>query len=179
MLPRIIGRPADAEQLIIRAGQRAEEVQRAAAADIERSLLAEAGTDTAAEAAAAEAAGGGILEGLAAAGGAAAEGAGAAAAAAFPIAEGLGMAAGVATGGVAALAGGAADCIKEGAGCYQATAGTLPRARAANPADYGRRLAGPRQHQNSLSLRQQRCHERFQPRHGPSSVLDQADSAVC
>ena len=36
MLPRIIGRPADAEQLIIRAGQRAEEVQRAAAADIER-----------------------------------------------------------------------------------------------------------------------------------------------
>ena len=36
MLPRVIGRPADAEQLIIRAGQRAEEVQRAAAADIER-----------------------------------------------------------------------------------------------------------------------------------------------
>ena len=36
VLPRIIGRPADAEQLIIRAGQRAEEVQRAAAADIER-----------------------------------------------------------------------------------------------------------------------------------------------
>ena len=32
VLPRIIGRPADAEQLIIRAGQRAEEVQRAAAA---------------------------------------------------------------------------------------------------------------------------------------------------
>ena len=32
MLPRIIGRPADAEQLIIRAGQCAEEVQRAAAA---------------------------------------------------------------------------------------------------------------------------------------------------
>ena len=92
-LPRIIGRPADAEQLIIRAGQRAEEVQRAAAADIERfaaeqaaaeggelaPLLAEAGTQTAAEAAAAEAAGGGILEGLAAAGGAAAEGVGTAA----------------------------------------------------------------------------------------------------
>ena len=38
VLPRIIGRPADAEQLIIRAGQRAEEVQRAAAADVERSL---------------------------------------------------------------------------------------------------------------------------------------------
>ena len=128
VLPRIIGRPADAEQLIIRAGQRAEEVQRAAAADIERfaaeqaaakggelaPLLAEAGTQTAAEAAAAEAAGGGILEGLTAAGGAAAEGAGTAAAAAFPIAEGLGMAAGVATGGVAALAGGAAYGLYQG-----------------------------------------------------------------
>ena len=128
VLPRIIGRPADAEQLIIRAGQRAEEVQRAAAADIERfaaeqaaaeggelaPLLAEAGTQTAAEAAAAEAAGGGILEGLAAAGGAAAEGAGTAAAAAFPIAESLGMAAGVATGGVAALAGGAAYGLYQG-----------------------------------------------------------------
>ena len=124
MLPRIISRPADAEQLIIRAGQRAQDVERAAAADIERfaaeqaaaeggelaPLLAEAGTQTAAEAAA----GGGILEGLAAAGGAAAEGAGTAAAAAFPIAEGLGMAAGVATGGVAALAGGAAYGLYQG-----------------------------------------------------------------
>ena len=36
VLPRIIGRPADAEQLIIRAGQRAQEVERAAAADIEQ-----------------------------------------------------------------------------------------------------------------------------------------------
>ena len=137
VLPRIISRPADAEQLIIRAGQRAQDVERAAAADIERfaaeqaaaeggelaPLLAEAGTQTAAEAAA----GGGILEGLAAAGGAAAEGAGTAAAAAFPIAEGLGMAAGVATGGVAAL-----DYIKAVAGCYQATAGTQPRAQAAS-----------------------------------------------
>ena len=119
VLPRIIGRPADAEQLIIRAGQRAEDVQRAAAADIERfateqaaaeggelaPLLAEAGTQTVAEAAAAEAPGG-ILEGLAAAGGAAA--------ATFPIAEGLGMAAGVATGGVAALAGGAAYGLYQG-----------------------------------------------------------------
>ena len=83
VLPRIIGRPAEAEQLIIRAGQRAQDVERAAAADIEQfaaeqaaaeggelaPLLAEAGTQTAAEAAAAEAAGGGILEGLAAAGG--------------------------------------------------------------------------------------------------------------
>ena len=77
-------------------------------------LLAEAGTQTAAEAAAAEAAGGGILEGLAAAGGAAAEGIGTAAAATFPIAEGLGMAAGVATGGVAALAGGAAYGLYQG-----------------------------------------------------------------
>ena len=97
MLPRIIGRPAEAEQLIIRAGQRAQDVERAAAADIEQfaaeqaaaeggelaPLLAEAGTQTAAEAAAAEAAGGGILEGLAAAGGAAAEGIGTAAAATF------------------------------------------------------------------------------------------------
>ena len=150
MLPRIIGRLADAEQLIIRAGQRAQGVERAAAADIEQfaaeqaaaeggelaPLLAEAGTQTAAEAAAAEAAGGGILEGLAAAGGAAAEGAGTAAAAAFPIVEGLGMAAGVATGGVAALAGGAAygpmDCIKVGAGCYQATAEMQPQAQAAS-----------------------------------------------
>ena len=73
-------------------------------------LLAEAGTQTAA----AEAAGGGILEGLAVAGSAAAEGAGTAAAAAFPIAEGLGMAAGVATGGVAALAGGAAYGLYQG-----------------------------------------------------------------
>ena len=127
MLPRIIGRPADAEQLIIRAGQRAQEVQRAAAADIEQfvaeqaaaeggelvPLFAEAGTQTA-EAAAAEAAGGGILEGLAAAGGAAAQGVGAAAAAAFPIAEGLGMAAGVATGGAVALAGGAAYGLYRG-----------------------------------------------------------------
>ena len=60
MLPRIIGRPAEAEQLIIRAGQRAQDVERAAAADIEQfaaeqaaaELLAEAGTQTAAEAAA-------------------------------------------------------------------------------------------------------------------------------
>ena len=36
VLPRIIGRPADAEQLIIRAGQRAQDVERAAAADIEQ-----------------------------------------------------------------------------------------------------------------------------------------------
>ena len=128
MLPRIIGRPAEAEQLIIRTGQRAQDVERAAAADIEQfaaeqaaaeggelaPLLAEAGTQTAAEAAAAEAAGGGILEGLAAAGGAAAEGIGTAAAATFPIAEGLGMAAGVATGGVAALAGGAAYGLYQG-----------------------------------------------------------------
>ena len=71
-------------------------MERAATADIEQfaaeqaaaeggelaPLLAEAGTQTAAEAAAAEAAGSGILEGLAAAGGAAAEGAGTAAAAA-------------------------------------------------------------------------------------------------
>ena len=135
MLPRIIGRPADAEQLIIRAGQRAQDVERAATADIEQfaaeqaaaeggelvPLLAEAGTQTAAEAAAAEAVGGGILEGLAAAGGAAAEGAGTAAAAAFPIAEGLGMAAVSLT-----------DCIEEGAGCYRATAETRPRARAAS-----------------------------------------------
>ena len=35
-LPQIIGRPADAEQLIMRAGQRAQEFQRAAAADIEQ-----------------------------------------------------------------------------------------------------------------------------------------------
>ena len=59
VLPRIIGRPAEAEQLIIRAGQRAQDVERAAAADIEplqnaAPLLAEAGTQTAAEAAAAE-----------------------------------------------------------------------------------------------------------------------------
>ena len=101
-LPRIIGRPADAEQLIVRAGQRAQEVERAAAQDIETfaveqaaaeggelvPLLAEAGAQTA-EAAAAEAAGGGILGGLAAAGGAAAEGAGGCRS---PIAEGLGMA---------------------------------------------------------------------------------------
>ena len=126
-LPQIIGRPAEAEQLIARAGQRAQEVERAAAQDIETfaaeqaaaeggelvPLLAETGTQTA-EAVAAEAAGGGILGGLAAAGGAAAEGAGAAAAAAFPIAEGLGMAAGVATGGAAALAGGAAYGLYQG-----------------------------------------------------------------
>ena len=36
VLPRIIGRPADVEQLIIRAGQRAQDVERAAAADIEQ-----------------------------------------------------------------------------------------------------------------------------------------------
>ena len=128
VLPRIIGRPADAEQLIIRAGQRAQDVERAATADIEQfaaeqaaaeggelaPLLVEAGTQTAAEAAAAEAAGGGILEGLAAAGGAAAEGLGTAAAATFPIAEGLGMAAGAATRGVAALAGGAAYGLYQG-----------------------------------------------------------------
>ena len=47
-LPQIIGRPADAEQLIMRAGQRAQEFQRAAAADIEQTaeitpLLAETG----------------------------------------------------------------------------------------------------------------------------------------
>ena len=118
-LPRIIGRPADAEQLIVRAGQRAQEVGRAAAQDIETFAVKAASScpcllklpAQTVEAAAAEAAGGGIL---AAAGGAAAEGAGTAAAAAFPMAEGLGMAAGVATGGAAALAGGAAYGLYQG-----------------------------------------------------------------
>ncbi|CAE7531891.1 unnamed protein product, partial [Symbiodinium pilosum] len=101
---------------------RAQEVERAAAQDIETfaaeqaaeggelvALLAEAGTQTA-EAAAAEAAGGGILGGLAAA----AEGVGAAAAAAFPIAEKLHMTTSVTTGGAAALAGGAAYGLYQG-----------------------------------------------------------------
>ena len=67
VLPRIIGRCADAEQLIVRAGGLPPKTWR----PLQRNrlpLLAEAGTQTA---------GGGILEGLAAAGGAAAEGAGA------------------------------------------------------------------------------------------------------
>ncbi|CAE7598869.1 unnamed protein product, partial [Symbiodinium sp. CCMP2456] len=122
--PTIIGRPSQAEELITRAGQRAQEAERAAAADIEEfaaqqaaaeggemtPLLAEAGTQTAA--AAAE--GGAALAGLSAFGGAAVEGAGEAAAMAFPLAEGLGMAAGVATGGAAALAGGAAYGLYRG-----------------------------------------------------------------
>ena len=47
VLPRIIGRPADAEQLIIRAGQRAQEVERAAAADIEQFAAEQAAAETA------------------------------------------------------------------------------------------------------------------------------------
>ena len=47
VLPRIIGRPADAEQLIIRAGQRAQEVERAAAADIEQFAAQQAAAETA------------------------------------------------------------------------------------------------------------------------------------
>ena len=47
MLPQIIGRPADAEQLITRAGQRAQEVQRAAAADIEQFAAEQAAAETA------------------------------------------------------------------------------------------------------------------------------------
>ena len=46
VLPRIIGRPADAEQLIIRAGQRAQEVERAAAADIEQFAAEQAAAET-------------------------------------------------------------------------------------------------------------------------------------
>ena len=44
--PQIIGRPADAEQLIMRAGQRAQEVQRAAAADIEEFAAEQAAAET-------------------------------------------------------------------------------------------------------------------------------------
>ena len=47
VLPRIIGRPADAEQLIIRAGQRAQEVERAAADDIEQFAAEQAAAETA------------------------------------------------------------------------------------------------------------------------------------
>ena len=125
--PQIIGRPNETEELIVRAGQRAQDVERAAAQDIEQfaaeqaaaeggelvpllAETAEVGTQTAA---AAEA-GGGLLGGLAAFGGAAGEAAGGAAAAAFPVAEGLGLAAGVATGGAAALAGGVALGLYEG-----------------------------------------------------------------
>ena len=125
--PQTIGRPSEAEELIVRAGQRAQDVERAAAQDIEQfaaeqaaaeggelvPLLAETaeiGTQTAA---AAEA-GGGLLGGLTAFGGAASEAAGGAAAAAFPIAEGFGIATGVATGGAAALAGGAILGLYEG-----------------------------------------------------------------
>ena len=128
--PQIVGRPSEAEELIVRAGQRAQDVERAAAQDIEQfaaeqaaaeggelvPLLAESaeiGTQTAAAAAAAEG-GGGLLGGLAAFGGVAAEGAGTAAAVGFPVAEGLGLAAGVATGGAAALAGGVALGLYEG-----------------------------------------------------------------
>ena len=46
-LPRIIGRPADAEQLIIRAGQRAQDVERAAAADIEQFAAEQAAAELA------------------------------------------------------------------------------------------------------------------------------------
>ena len=44
-LPRIIGRPADAEQLIVRAGQRAQEVGRAAAQDIETFAVEQAAAE--------------------------------------------------------------------------------------------------------------------------------------
>ena len=47
VLPQIIGRPADAEQLIMRAGQRAQEVQRAAATDIEQFAAEQAAAETA------------------------------------------------------------------------------------------------------------------------------------
>ena len=47
VLPRIIGRPAEAEQLIIRAGQRAQDVERAAAADIEQFAAEQAAAETA------------------------------------------------------------------------------------------------------------------------------------
>ncbi|OLP94936.1 hypothetical protein AK812_SmicGene22989 [Symbiodinium microadriaticum] len=121
---QIIGRPNETEELIVRAGQRAQDVECAAAQDIEQfaaeqaaaeggelvPLLAETaeiGTQTAE-------AGGGLLGGLTAFGGAAGEAAGGAAAAAFPIAEGFGMPAGVATGGAAALAGGAVLGLYEG-----------------------------------------------------------------
>ena len=46
-LPRIIGRPANAEQLIIRAGQRAQEVERAAAAKLEQFAAEQAAAETA------------------------------------------------------------------------------------------------------------------------------------
>ena len=41
----IIGRPADAEQLIVRAGQRAQEVERAAAQDIETFAVEQAAAE--------------------------------------------------------------------------------------------------------------------------------------
>ena len=44
-LPQIIGRPADAEQLIVRAGQRAQEVERAAAQDIETFVVEQAAAE--------------------------------------------------------------------------------------------------------------------------------------
>ena len=44
-LPRIIGRPADAQQLIVRAGQRAQEVGRAAAQDIETFAVEQAAAE--------------------------------------------------------------------------------------------------------------------------------------
>ena len=70
VIPQIIGRPADAQRVIEQAGQRAQEIQRAAAQDIEQFAAEQAAAETAeitpllAEtgAAAGEAAGAGALE---------------------------------------------------------------------------------------------------------------------
>ena len=105
VLPRIIGRPADAEQLIIRAGQRAQEVERAAAADIEQFAAEQAAAETAE-----------ITPLLAETGAAAAETGGFAA---------------VATGAAEALGGAAAAVLAPG----QVLRPSPPRATSAEPAE--------------------------------------------
>ena len=150
-LPQIIGRPADAEQLIMRAGQRAQKFQRAAAADIEQFAAEQAAAQTAeitpllAETGAAAAETGG----LAAVATGAAEALGGAAAAALapevaiPAALGLVAGAGGAMlagrseagtqtepprgSGVAAAAGGALEGVRAGASAFP-TARNIGRA---------------------------------------------------
>ena len=118
VFPQIIGRPTDAQRVIEQAGQRAQEIERAAAQDIEQFVAEQAAAETAditpllAEtgAGAGEAAGVGALEVLGGAVGAvvapkfaggAFEGA-RAGASAFPTARNLGRAGGAAVGGLGA-----------------------------------------------------------------------------
>ena len=148
VLPQIIGRPTDAQRVIEQAGQRAQEIQRAAAQDIEQFAAEQAAAETAeitpllAEtgAVAGEAAGAGGLEVLGGAVGAAL-----ASEVAIPAAIGLAVGAGgaLATGAgrseastqtapssgsrIAAVAGGALEGARAGASAFP-TARNLGRA---------------------------------------------------